>query len=563
LRKTYRLLAGPVVAVLGSLLLLYGCAEIGRPPGGEVDRVGPYLVESHPENGALSVAVGNEIVLLFSEKIVKPDKGKAVFVSPRPDTEPEIKFKGNRLTVRLREFFRSDQTYIVTISNALTDLRRNKLDSSISVAFSTGEVIDTGAVSGLVVEGHTPATGMVVGLFAEGDLTDSVAYDSVYPRYITTTDQKGRFVFRHLPDGNHRLIAFKDNNHNERFNLARETFALPDRSVTVGGDLPLDELVMSVTSYDTASIEILTVSDTRDGLVRVRLSRPVRLDLLGSHPSNLLLRSLEDTLRVYPAYALIESDTTESTTVQACFDELQSGEYKVELTYDADILPLVYEHFTFERKPDENPPAIIGFRPDNQGHFAWQVDMRMKFSEPMDTMKLAAETFVLWEDSVEILPMQPNWASPLQVEFTTAELTPGRSYRLDVAEFDLVDLAGNALGDSLQSYEFSTLDEDSLGSITGEITIQLADRRDAPVMLTFKQLESSRSFDLPVDGRAFSLPLPPGKYLLSGYIDENQDGGKFDGMIAPFRLAETFAFYPDTLSVRARFETAGVLFEFK
>jgi len=563
LRNTYRLLTGPVVTALCSLLLWSGCAEIGRPPGGEVDRVGPYLIESHPENGALSVPVGKEIILLFSEKIVKPDQGRAVFVSPRPDTEPEIKLKGDRLTVRLREFFKSDQTYIVTISNALTDLRRNKLDSSIAVAFSTGEVIDTGVVSGLVVEGNSPATGMVVGLFAESDLTDSLVYDSVYPRYITTTDQNGRFVFRHLPNGNHRLIAFADKNHDERFNPARETFALPDRSVTVGGDLPLDELVMSATSYDTASIEILTVSGTRDGLIKVRLSRPMRLDLLKSHPSNLLLRSLEDTPRVYPAYAFIESDTTESTTVQACFDEFPSGEYKVELTYNVDILPLVYEHFTFEQKSDENPPTIIGFWPDNQAHFAGQVDMHMKFSEPIDTTELAAETFVLWEDSAAILPIQPNWVSPFQVEFTTAELTPGRSYRLDVTDFDLVDLAGNALGDSLQSYEFSTLNEDSLGSITGEITILLADRRDSPAMLMFKQLESSRSFDLSVDGRAFSIPLPPGKYVLSGYIDENQDGEKFDGMIAPFRLAETFAFYPDTLSVRARFETAGVLFEFK
>jgi hypothetical protein len=59
------------------------------------------------------------------------------------------------------------------------------------------------------------------------------------------------------------------------------------------------------------------------------------------------------------------------------------------------------------------------------------------------------------------------------------------------------------------------------------------------------------------------VDLPGGKYLMSGFIDSDLDGERDNGSIHPFRLAETAASYPDTISVRPRFETTGITFEFR
>jgi hypothetical protein len=144
---------------------------------------------------------------------------------------------------------------------------------------------------------------------------------------------------------------------------------------------------------------------------------------------------------------------------------------------------------------------------------------------------------------------------------------PGKKYRLDVAEFDLKDLTGQQLGDSIGSTKFSTLDNDSLGSVSGQLMIRLLGRETAPALLTFRNAANSQSFDLEVapldktatdDNRPFAIDLPAGAYLVSGFLDSDQDGAFSPGGIRPFRLAETRLVHPDTIAVRARFETAEV-----
>ena len=54
----------------------------------------------------------------------------------------------------------------------------------------------------------------------------------------------------------------------------------------------------------------------------------------------------------------------------------------------------------------------------------------------------------------------------------------------------------------------------------------------------------------------------PGKYLLWGFKDRNKNG-KYDyGNIKPFKKAEEFKFYPDTLNLRARWPVTDVMLNF-
>ena len=82
--------------------------------------------------------------------------------------------------------------------------------------------------------------------------------DSLWPQYVSQTNKDGEFAFQFLPTREYRLIAFEDKNRNERFNPAREQFALPDRRIVVVGPLPLDDLRLFLTGQDTAVSEVIS-----------------------------------------------------------------------------------------------------------------------------------------------------------------------------------------------------------------------------------------------------------------------------------------------------------------
>jgi len=443
------------------------------------------------------------------------------------------------------------------------DWRNNRLDSATTIAFSTGEAIDTGSVSGQLTDRDKLVPGAFVALYNAGSELDTLVYDSTFPDYLATTNTTGRFSFRYLPDKTFRLVAYVDKTRDERLNPYSEPFAVPDREITVAGKLPLNDLYLRMTTTDTLLPAILSVSQTVNALLRVRFSRPIALEQLSAYPNSLKLIPTDSTERSYSADAFIETDMTESDILTASIGSPTEGSYQLELTYDSSIAPLIYDEIEFTKIEDQSPPTILSFQPENKPLFSAQVDMQMAFSEPLDTTAITEQTFALWQSDTRSVPLSWQWLDRFHLQFTPQTIKPGQKYRLDVTEFDLVDLSGNLLGDSLTQLEFSTLGADSLGSISGEVTISLDDRATKPVTLKFRNASSKQVFDLTVSRGQFTIDLPAGKYLLSGFIDSDNDGELGNGSLIPLRLSETEAHYNDTISVRARFETAGILFEFR
>ncbi len=575
MRQTACRLTVFLVACCLSSVLYCGCAEISPPPGGEVDRKGPYLLASDPVAGALNVEADNRITLLFSENVVEPTKGDAVFISPRQSEKPKVKWSGDRLSILLDRPYDSNQTYIVTVNSGVKDLRGNPLDSTISIAFSTGDAIDSGTIGGIIYLDKLPASDVIMALYKPTAFADSlVPLDSIYPNYMVTTNREGAFDFRYLPDGEYRLIGFKDKNQSERFNPNLEQFALPDRPIVVGGDLDLDDLKLEMTSHDTLQPEMLSAIGGDGGLVKVRLSKAVSFALMGEDPSLYIsIRSLTDTTISYSAIGFAESAEPDGSKLTIWYGVLPEDNYRIEMTYDADVAPLVLDSMEFKQVEDKTPPDILMFLPAVDAVFAHQVKMRLEFSEPIDTAKITPQTFVLAEDDKRFIPLDLHWTDPFHLGLSTDQLTAGHKYRVDVTEFDVTDYAGLMLGDSLRSFEFTTLDDDSLGSVSGTVSIALEDRKESPSRLTFQKVGGKDRYTITVEGTAsgpnaegsgaFNTDLPAGEYVLTGFLDQDGDGALTPGSINPLRLAETYVVHADTVSVRARFETAGIVVEFK
>ncbi len=539
--------------------MILSCAEVAPPPGGEADEAGPSLLTVIPANGSTNVPPTDRVVLQFSERVVEPRAGKAFFISPRFAEEPRVRWHGDRIEIIFPDSIQPDQTYIISLSSTITDLRGNRFDSAGTIAFSTGATLDSGRVSGTVMNNRSPMTGLLAALY-EMDLfaADSVIWDSLPPTYLTTTNQQGRFSFAYLPDREYRLVVFQDRNGNERFNPGREAFALPDRPIAVNGPLPLTDLRLSMTSEDTTSAGILSATFTADRLLRIRTVRAIPTAFLAANPSNMVLRPLADTTQAVRARSILETERDSSATLTAWFGRPDTGQYRLEVTFDPERPALIQDTIAIGYPEDRSRPTIVAFTPDQGSHFLRDLDPTITFSEPLDTAAITPETFVFWRepDSIQV-PVGWSWRDPFRIGFEKESLKEGESYRVSVTEFELRDPAGNTVGDSLREYRFSTLNVDSLGSIAGTISVELTDLRTAPIMLTFRRVGKTESYTLRAVGTSFVIDVPAGDYLLSGFIDTDLDGVLSLGSLHPYRFAETQASLVDTVEVRARFETAG------
>lgn len=212
------------------LLTIVACASIGRPDGGPYDEEPPVLMKSVPELYATNVNDG-KVELLFDENVKLVNAFENVVVSPPQMQMPEIKSAGKRVTVELFDTLKPGTTYSIDFGDAIVDNNEGNPYENFAYVFSTGEAVDTFAVSGTVLEANNlePQKGMVVGLHSQ--LDDSVFITRPFER-VSRTDARGRFTIKGIAPGKYRVYALADANQNYRFDQKSEKIAFMDTYVS-------------------------------------------------------------------------------------------------------------------------------------------------------------------------------------------------------------------------------------------------------------------------------------------------------------------------------------------
>ena len=543
------------------ILSVIGCAETGPPPGGPEDKTGPTVTEAQPPNGAVNQSNVRSVRMEFSERVMASAQGASVYISPRPAHPPKISWGSRSLNIEFADTLAPNRTYVISIPGMLTDLRGNRPDTSVSLAFSTGPALDSGRIAGEVLAGDKGAAGVAVALFETDRFASAQPIDSMFPDYLTLTGAGGEFQFTNLPAGRFRLIAYQKSGRDERFRPARQKFALPDRDIEVGGLISLDRLTMSLVSQDTTPVKISAATVSSDGVVQVRLSSPVARRLIESSTPALVVSAGGTAFR---AAAIAPSDSELVTHVQAYCGRLPQGVAAIKWVLDSSRPALTFDSLKVSVVSDTTRPVILAVNPSPEPLLTADTAVHIRLSEPIDTSFLGDSTVLLrtTRDSavVAVSHAMPNL---FDLVLRADSLKAGGAYTLTIYENLLKDLAGNALGDSLRNYTFSIFPADSFGWIDGNARVFLKADSSAALGLTFRRIVDSRRFPWYGKSGAFQIPLPAGKYIVTGYVDRNANR-RFDaGAVFPFTLAETQLRYTDTVAVRARFETAGVDLEFK
>lgn len=212
-----------VVTIAG---FVYSCASVGRPEGGPIDETPPVLINSTPRIGSVNVN-RSRITLEFDEYIQLERPNENVVISPPQIQQPEIRPSGRRVIINLLDSLRPNTTYTIDFGSAIVDNNEGNPLENFSYTFSTGEVIDSMVVSGVLLEAANlePVKGMLVGLHS--NLADS-AFTQLPLERVGRTDSRGHFSIRGVAPGTYRIYGLQDADQNYAFTQKSEAIAFND-----------------------------------------------------------------------------------------------------------------------------------------------------------------------------------------------------------------------------------------------------------------------------------------------------------------------------------------------
>ena len=195
--------------------LLYSCASIGRPTGGNKDIDPPVFTGSNPAPNSTNVK-NQSIVLHFNEYIVLKDQSTKVVVSPAQKENPSIRANGKRINIELRDTLIPNTTYSIDFSDAIQDNNENNPLQGFSFAFATGDTIDTLQISGIVLNARDlePQKEFFVGVHS---CLDDSAFSKLPLERIARTNELGQFTIRNIKPGRYHIFALNDADRNYKF----------------------------------------------------------------------------------------------------------------------------------------------------------------------------------------------------------------------------------------------------------------------------------------------------------------------------------------------------------
>lgn len=558
-----------VLVFLSLTFFFLQCAKQGMPPGGPKDLTPPEVVKTHPLKDSVRVGLDTKIEISFSERMSEKKTQDAVFVSPLPKTPFEFKWHKKRLSIYPKELLLMDKTYVVTLGTDAMDLHGNRMKSPFCFAFSTGDFIDSGFISGFVYSDKKSMSGVLILAYL---LSEKEPDPSLFlPDYVTQTDEKGGYQLKNLSFGTYRLFAILDKNKDYLLDVEKELVGVTTHDVKLNSkSFRKDNMNFFLFKQDTTKPNLVECKVLNENLISVEFDELIDPRKLVNPEAYLISyeEKPEETFKIKKVYSLYKN-------FQKAFlitDELEpKRKYKlsvsnVEDKFENRIDPEKnFCFFTGADLPDTSRLKILATSPpDKEKIVPLGTEIKIFFEKPPE--KLSVEkSFALKEKEDEKIEGNYFWDDPVTFVFVPENLLSGqKEYRLELKN-KVADLAGNLLDTIPFEISFTTLNPDTLGSLSGRVEV-LSEIDGKEIFIILSKIEPPKldyQKILKKPNEFLFDSILPGTYLLSAFIDLDCDQ-KFDfGNPYPFLPSEPKIIYPDTLNVRSRWETEGVLFEFK
>lgn len=582
------------------LALAVSCARMSTPDGGPYDETPPVMVNSHPAIGALN-SDEKRIVLEFDEFIKLQNASEKVVISPPQLEMPEIKSNGKRVIVELVDSLKPNTTYSIDFGDAITDNNEGNPMGQFAFTFSTGDVIDSMEVGGVVLDASNlePVKGMQIGLHA--NLSDT-AFTTLPFERMSRTDARGRFSIKGVAPGSYRIYGLMDSDQDYKFSQKSEMIAFLDSLVIPYSEPAIRQDTMWVDSltYDT----IIDVPYTRflpDNLVMMAFKEklnnryllknerliPHKFSFYFSAPSDSLPHIEGLNFDATDAFVLEPSehnDTIHYWLKDSAVYNIDTLEMAVTYLLTDTLGLLVPQTDTFYLASKKTRQMIQKEKDEEMEEFQKQLKRKRRrlkegevltdtlppikflaskvrpikdvhgtvyldFDEPLaaideDAIHLKLKVDTLWKDIPYIFEPVEGQVRKYRL---LAEWRPEQEYELSIDSAAFVGIYGLHTNKIKQSMKMRSLDD--YGTLTFDIRgghlskgafVQLLNEQDAPVR--------SQTIE---KGRVDFFFLNPGKYYARLVDDVNGNGEWDTGLYGEGLQPERVFYYPQSLDIRA------------
>lgn len=575
------------ILTLVSIIAQNSCANIGRPSGGPKDETPPEFVRGTPMPNTLNYTK-KKIDLEFNENILLEKVSEKVIISPPQKQMPEIRSNGKRIHIELKDTLIDSTTYVIDFTDAIVDNNEKNPLKDFSYAFSTGNVIDTMRMSGMLLNAADlePVTGMFLGVHS--NLNDT-AFTTLPFEKISQSDELGKFNMKNLAKKDYRIYALKDIDRSYTFNMPNEDIAFTERIVvpdlkdvmktdTLFHEDHTVDTVKQVKAIEYLPNDILLLSFNEDVknryLDKNERKQKNRLDFFFTAPSDSLpvLKPLNFTsedwfIPEYNAtkdtvsYWLKDPSVEMNDTLRLEARYLRSDS-TLKLVPYTDTLQFVFRKIEApekdnkkkKKKDEEEKPEInfLNVKPSFAKDFEITGVAGYEFDEPV--VKIDPKFFhvdekvdTLWKSVTFELEGDSVSSRKLSV---VRKWEPGKEYRITIDSASVYSLFGRFNNTNEQQFKVRMPEEYSGLFFT---LSNLPDSTKAFVELLNDQDKPVRIAQV-VDRVAEFFYVKPGKYYARVIVDRNGDGVWTTGNYKEKRQPEQVYYYPKMLELRPNWD---------
>lgn len=597
------------IYIIIALLACVGCANQGTgPQGGPRDTIPPTMVKESPVNGTLHFDA-KRIEIQFDEYIQLADIQKNVLISPPQLNQPEVKAIGKSLSIVFQEDLIDSTTYTIDFGAAICDYNEKTPLKGYVYSFSTGDFIDTLAISGRVynAENLNPISEVLVGIHSNHSDT---ALNTLPFTRITRSDADGRFTIHNIRSGAYRLYALNDISRDYMYQPG-EAVAFADSIVIpywerreVQDTLWRDTLGIDRETKDTLFTKqidtIQTVVRTfflPDSLVLWYFAEEKQRHYFKGvyreepHAFTLVFATPQDSMPKIRSMSPAECDTLANDSLNAQWVDwmdyalLQTNERYDTITYwltdslaiaqDSIYLQMTYMVSDSVYNLVEQTDTILAvYRRPRMSERAWETQQRQKRERKLvlksnasskfdiyDTLRIQSEFPIdsLREEHIHLTHKVDTLYQPMKIRLQAqdslrqtiliiAALEPTEAYMLTVDSAAMVDIYGKCNDSTAFTINLKSLDEYS------SLLVQMPhfDARARIQILNDKD-EVLRELPALETGTKFEY-LTPTTYYMRLYIDYNGDGKWTTGDWLQKRQPEPVYYFPSRLKLRANWD---------
>lgn len=523
------------IIILSSLLftlLLQQCANMVTPSGGPKDTLPPVVTEAIPENHSVNFN-SKKIEITFDEYITLENAKQQVLISPPLNEKPDIKLVNKTVVIRFKEALKSNTTYTINFGDAIKDLHEGNAFKNYIYSFSTGEILDTLAISGQLLSANDkkPIEDALVTLYyGDSEGLDSLPLTST-PHFITKANKEGHFVFNGLPDKKFQVFAIKDVNANSYFDLPNEQVAFLDTLVTA----PASNL----------SLYMFTEEDTTQMLLEKKLVAEGQLRFVFRQPAqNVTI----ETPEILPdSFNIVKVHSANFDTINWYFTPNVKDSLWVQMKYDTIINDSTRYSLIFKNKKGKTEMLKASDNLAN-GCILPESMLTLSFTEPIIDFQLTDS--VLFIAGTDTLTEKPEFEQVDEFGFLYSlknQLETDKEYSISIPDSTIFSIKGHA--NSAINLKFRQAKDEDFGNIfitvvppeaVPQVVVQLLNAKgsvvDTQIVTEKKELEF--------------WYLAPGKYKLKAILDTDANGKWSTGNYHRHFLPETIIEYKDELDLK-------------